>query len=198
MRRIVLVLVLVVVLVIAGYTLLRPKGAKARPKSRTALADTSEYGGSTATGAKAVRTAGSRSARSTGRVAGNLKASTKEERRAKAKQIKDAERARKRELKRAEREKKRLLKKSARARRGRSTRKGEGMYVLKAVVVTGSDNYALVDARKVQVGDFVLGRKIVGISPDRIEIEAFGKRSTVRVGESLLPSSYAPTRTKRR
>jgi hypothetical protein len=189
MRRIVLVLVLVVVLAIAGYMLLRPKGAKARPKSGTALTDTSEYGGATASSAKTVRTAGSRAAKSTGKVAGNLKASTKDELRAKTKQIKAAERARKKELKRAEREKKRLLRKSARTRHGRSTRKGGGTYVLKAVVAAGSENYALVDARKVQVGDFVLGRKIVGISPDRIEIEAFGKRSTVRVGESLMPTT---------
>lgn len=196
MRRIVLVLGLVAVLVIAGYMLLRPKGARARPKSRTALADTSEYGGSTAAGAKAVRTAGRRTAKSTGKVAGNLKASTKEERRAKAKQIRAAESRRKKALKRAEREKKRMLKKSARTRRGRSTRKGGGMYVLKAVVAAGSENYALVDGRKVQIGDFVLGRKIVGISPDRIEIEAFGKRSTVRVGESLLPPSYNPTKLR--
>jgi hypothetical protein len=193
MRRIVLVLVLVVVFAIAGYMLLRPKGAKARPKAGTALTDTSEYAGSSASSAKTVRTAGSRTARSTGKVAGNLKASTAAERRAKSKQIKAAERARKKELRRAERDKKRLLKKAARTRRGRSTRKGEGTYVLKAVVVTGSENYALVDARKVQVGDFVLGRKIVAISPDRIEIEAFGKHSTVRVGESLMPSGYAPT-----
>jgi ribosomal protein L16/L10AE len=193
MRRIVLVLVLIGVLAIAGYMLLRPKGAKARPKSNSVLADTSEYGSSTRSGAKAVRTAGSRIAKSTGKVAGTLKASTKEERRAKAKQIRAAESARKKELKRQAREKKRMLKKSARTRRGRSTRKGGGMYVLKAVVATGSENYALIDARKVQVGDFVMGRKIVGISPDRIEIEAFGKRSTVRVGESLLPSSYTPT-----
>jgi hypothetical protein len=194
MRRYVLVLVLIAVLVLAGYMLLRPKGAKARPKSRTALTDSSDYGGAASSGAPAVR---GRAAKSAGKVAGKLKASTAEERRAKTKQIKAAERARKKELKRAEREKKRMLKKSARTRRGRTTRKGEGMYVLKAVVVTGSENYALVDARKVQVGDFVLGRRIVGISPDRIEIEAFGKRSTVRIGESLLPSSYAPTTTRK-
>jgi hypothetical protein len=189
MRRIVLVLVLVGVLAIAGYMLLRPKGAKARPKSDSVLTDTSEYSGSTKSGAKAVRPAGSRTAKSTGKVAGKLKASTRDERRAKAKQIRAAERLRKKELKRQERAKKQMLKKSARGRRGRSTRKGGGMYVLKAVVATGSENYALVDARRVQVGDFVFGRKIVGISPDRIEIEAFGKRSTVRVGESLLPTT---------
>ena len=195
MRRIVLVLVLVGVLAIAGYMLLRPKGARAR--ARAAVADTSEYGGSTASGGQAaVRPAGGRTARSAGRVAGTLKASTAEERRAKAKQIKAAERARKKELKRQERLKKRMLKTARTKRSRRSTRKGVGLYVLKAVVATGGESYALVDARKVQVGDFVLGRKIVGISPDRIEIEAFGKRSTVRVGESLLPPSYTPTKLR--
>jgi sRNA-binding protein len=191
MRRIVLVLVLVVVLGIAGYMLLRPKGTKARAKSKTVLTDTTEYAG-----ASGVRPAGSRTAKSTGKVAGKLRASTAEERRAKAKQIKAAERARKKALRRQEREKKRMLTR-ARTRRGRrSTRKGGQLYVLKAVVATGSENYALVDSRKVQVGDFVLGRKIVGISPDRVEIEAFGKRSTVRVGESLLPPSYNPTKLR--
>jgi len=189
MRTIVLVLVLVGVLAIAGYMVLRPKGAKARPKSKTALADTSEYGGSTGTAAKAVSPAGKRTAKSTGKVAGQLKASTKAERSAKAKQIRAAERARKKQLKAQARAKRKLLSKSARNRRGRSARKGGGVYVLKAVVANGSENYAMVDARKVQVGDFVMGRKIVGISPDRIEIEAFGKRSTVRVGESLLPTT---------
>ncbi len=189
MRRIVLVLVLVAVLAIAGYMLLRPKRAPARSRSRTALADSTGAAGSSA---GAVRPAGNRAARA-GKVAGNLRASTLAERRAKAKKIRDAERARKKELKRQERLKRRMLKASARVRRSRSTRKGGGTYVLKAVVATGGENYALVDSRKVQVGDFVLGRKIVGISPDRIEIEAFGKRSIVRLGESLLPSSYAPT-----
>jgi len=195
MRRIVLVLVLVGVLVIAGYMLLRPKGGKARAKAKTALADTSEYGKAAASGVKAVRPAGSLAAKG-GKVAGKLKASTKAERSAKAKQIRDAERARKKELKRQAREKKRLLSKSARGRRGRSTGKGGQLYVLRAVVAAGSENYALVDGRKVQIGDFVLGRKIVGISPDRIEIEAFGKRSTVRVGESLLPSSFNPKKLR--
>ena len=189
MRRIVLVLVLVAVLALAGYMLLRPRRAPARAKSRTALSDST---GADAASSGAVRPAGSRTTRSTGKVAGKLKASTKEERRAKAKQIKAKERARKRELKRQERAKKRMLKRAARSRRRRSTRRGGQLYALKAVIVLGSESYALVDGRKVQVGDFVLGRKIVGISPDRIEIEAFGRRSIVRVGESLLPSSYVP------
>jgi hypothetical protein len=189
MRRIVLVLVLVVVVAIAGYMLLRPKGAKARSKSGSSLADTSEYGSSTGAAAKTVSPAGRKTAKSAGKVAGNLKASTKAERAAKAKQIRTAERLRKKELKRLAREKKRMLSKSAISRRGRTTRKGGGVYVLKAIDASGGESYALVDSRKVQVGDFVMGRKIVGISPDRIEVEAFGKRSTVRVGESLLPTT---------
>jgi len=191
MRRIVLVLVLVGVLAIAGYMLLRPKGSAAKAKAKSALADTSQFGGATGSGAKVVRPAAGKTAKG-GKVAGNLKATTKADRSVKTKAIRDAERLRKKELKRLAREKKQSLSKSARSRRGRSTHKGAQLYVLRAVVANGSENYALVDGRKVQIGDFVLGRKIVGISPDRIEIEAFGKRSTVRVGESLLPSSYNP------
>jgi len=196
MRRIVLVLVLVGVLAVAGYVLLRPRGAKARAKSTSSLSDTSEYGSSQDVNPSAVRPAGSRTAKSSGKVAGKLKASTADERKAKAKQIRAEERRRKKELARQERAKKRMLK-QARTRRGRrSGRKGSELYVLRAVVATGSESYAMVDSRKVQVGDFVLGRRIVSISPDRAEIEAFGKRSTVRVGESLLPSSYVPTKRR--
>jgi len=192
MRRIVLVLVLIAVFAVAGYMLLRPKGA-ARARARTAVADSTGTTGSTRSAAATVRTGTRRTARA-GKVAGTLKASTSEERRAKAKKIREAERARKRELRRQEREKKRMLTR-ARTRRGKRTtrRAGTQLYVLKAIVALGNENYAMVDGRKVQVGDYVVGRRIVQISPDRIEIEAFGKRSTVRVGESLLPSSYAPT-----
>jgi hypothetical protein len=196
MRRIVLVLVLVVVLAIAGYMLLRPKGAKARPKSTSALSDTSEYGVSQGASAGAVRPASKR--RSSGKVTGKLKASTAAERKAKAKQIRDDERRRKKELARQQRANKRALRQGGARRARRTGRKGAELYVLRAVVATGSGSYAMVDSRRVQVGDFVLGRKIVSISPDRIEIEAFGKRSTVRVGESLLPSSYALTTQSKR
>jgi hypothetical protein len=192
MRRIVLVIVLVAVFVVAGYLLLRPKRAPVRSRSRTAVTDTTGGAGSTTSGAGAVRSGGSRTAR-TGRVAGTLRASTAEERRARAKKIRDAERQRKKELRRQEREKRRMLKRAASRRGRRTTRKGGGYYVLKAIVAVGSQSYALIDGRRVQAGDFVLGRKIIEIGQDRIEIEAFGKRSTVRVGESLMPSSYTPT-----
>lgn len=196
MRRIVLVLVLVVVLAVAGYMLLRPKGA-ARPRSAKAAVQQVTDDGTAAAQSVAdkVTTGGKTSAR-TGRVAGKLKASTAQERREKAKQIRAEERRRKKELKRLEREKRRMLTR-ARSRRGRrTTRRGQTLYVLRAVVATGSESYAMVDGRRVQVGDFVLGRKIVGISPDRVEIEAFGRRSTVRVGESLLPAGVATSKRR--
>jgi sRNA-binding protein len=186
MRRIVLVIVVVAVVGVALYLLLRPKRAPVRPRSSTAMTDTTG-------GTQTVRSSGSRTAR-TGQVVGKLRASTAAERRAEAKKIRAAERERKKELRRQEREKRRMLRRSASRRGRRKSRKGEGYYVLKAVVAVGSDSYALIDGRKVQAGDFVLGRKIIEIGQDRIEIEAFGKRSTVRVGESLMPSSYTPAR----
>ncbi len=182
MRRIVLVLVLVVIVVIAGYMLFRPKRGAARPSSTSAAADTSVSGTST----PAVRPARGAAARA-GRVAGTLKASTPQQRRAQAKALREAQTARRRELRRQAREQKRMLARAG--RRGRSTRKGVGLYVLKAVFPAGTSSYAMVDTRKVQVGDIVLGRRIVSIGQDRIEIEAFGRLSTVHVGESLAPSS---------
>jgi hypothetical protein len=60
----------------------------------------------------------------------------------------------------------------------------------------GSDSYALVDGRRVAAGDVVMGRRIVAIEADRVIIEAFGKRSAVRVGESVVPLTF--TTKKRR
>lgn len=193
MRRIVLVLVLVAVFVVAGYMLLRPKpkAKSARAKSSTvAVGDMTDQGVPARPVGKVAKS-GSKSAR-TGKVAGTLKASTKEQRRAQMKKIKDDERRRKKELKQQEREKRRMLK-GASARGGRrKASKGGGFYVLKAIILLGDHSYVLVDGRKAQVGDVVMGRRIVEIGQDRIEVEAFGRRSTVRVGESLLPSSYSP------
>ena len=195
MRRIVLVLVLVGVFVVAGYMLLRPK-PKAKPagaKSSTAAVGNANDPGAPASPAAKAGKSGSASAKG-GKVAGTLKATTKDERRAQMKKIKDDERARKKALKLQEREKRRLLK-GASARGGRrKVGKGGGFYVLKAIIFLGDHSYVLIDGRKAQVGDVVMGRKIVGIGQDRIEVEAFGRRSTVRVGESLLPSSYSPKR----
>jgi len=196
-RRIVLVLLLVAVFVVAGYMLLRPKpkakSARAKAKSsKVAVSDATDQG-IPARPVGRVAKSGRKSARA-GKVAGTLKASSRDARRAQMKKIKDEARRRKKELKQQERDKKRMLK-SARTSRGRrKTRKGGDFYVLKAIILLGNESYVLVDGRKARVGDVVMGRKIVGIGQDRIEIEVFGRRSTVRVGESLLPSSYSPRR----
>lgn len=80
------------------------------------------------------------------------------------------------------------------SRKAKARRKGQ-FYVVKAIVSLGSESYALIDSRRVKEGDVIMGRRIVAILPDRLEIEAFGKRSSVKVGESLLPPTYS---TKRR
>ncbi len=195
MRRIVLVLVLVGVFIVAGYMLLRPKpkaGSAKAKSTKVAVGDAGDEGATSSPVTK-VAASGSKSAKK-GKVAGTLKASTKDERRAQLKKIKDDERRRKKELKQQEREKRRMLK-GASARGGRhKTSKGGGFYVLKAIIFLGDHSYVLIDGRKAQMGDVVMGRKIVGIGQDRILVEAFGRQSTVRVGESLLPSSYSPKR----
>jgi len=68
---------------------------------------------------------------------------------------------------------------------------------VKAVVSLGKESYALIDNRRVRVGDVVMGRKILAIQTDQIEVDAFGRRNIVRVGESLLPPTYS-TRERRR
>jgi len=193
-RRIFPVLLLVAVLAVAGYFLLRPKAkVKAKAKSVTgAVSDAAEQGAKSATGI--AKSAGRSVGR--GKTSGKLKATTKEERRAQAKKIRDEERRRKKELKRQEREKRRMLKYARRRGGRRKAAKGVGSYVLKAVVLLGDQSYCLIDGRKAQVGDIVMGRKIVEIGPGRIQVEAFGRVSTVRVGESLLPQSYNPKRQR--
>lgn len=187
MRRIVIILALVAVVGIAAFMLLRPKGPARRPTSKKpAAGDSSEA--TTTKGRKA-----------TGKTAGRLKPMTAEERKEEMKRIRAEERARKKELRRQERERKRALR-MARSRRGRrrSGRRGQQMFVLKAVVSLGDERYALVDSRRVQVGDVLMGRRVVAILPDRVEIEAYGRRSTVKVGESLLPTTFGATSTRSR
>jgi hypothetical protein len=190
-RRGVLILILVGVVVFAGFMLLRPKNS-ARP-SRAKAGTSSDSAG---TGTQKTAAVTSRKPAKPGKTTGRLKARTKEERKVEMKRIREEERKRKRELKRQERERRRMLKQAG-SRRGRKRgRRGE-YYVVKAIVSLGSDSYALIDGRRAKPGDVVMGRRIVAIEPDRIEIEAFGRRSTVRVGESLLPPTYSPPRGRR-
>ncbi|MGQ9707741.1 MAG: hypothetical protein ACUVUR_02560 [bacterium] len=187
MRRVILILVAAAVVVLAAVMFLRkPKGSSARVRSRTARTDSVSAGG------------GSAARSSRGRTVGAIKAKTKEERIAERKRLREAERKRRRELRRQEREKRRALR-YARSRRGsRSIRSRKGSYyVVKAVVSLGNESYALIDSRRVKVGDVVMGRKILAILPDRIEVEAFGRRLSVRVGESLLPSTYSARERRR-
>lgn len=191
MRRIVLVVIIVAVVGLAGYMVLRPKGsARAGKRSSAAVQDS--------TGAKGK--AKGRAVKSTakaGKTTGTLKPMTKEQRKAEAKKLRAEERRRRRELRKQERERKRALRAASRGRSSKRGRKGQ-YYIVKAIVSLGSESYALIDGRRAKVGDVVMARRIVAIMPDRVEVEAFGRRSTVRVGESLLPSSYIGTKTSRR
>ncbi len=189
MRRIVLVLILVAVLGLAGYMLLRPKGTAKKGKSARKTEQDSTADRKTTTGTRPAASAKSARGRSGGRVSGSLKTMSKEERRAETKRRRAEEKRRRRELKRQERERRRMLRSSRRGRKGTRSRKGQ-FYVVKAIVSLGSESYALIDGRRVQVGDVVMGRKVVAIAPDRIEVESFGRRSSVRVGESVAPFGY--------
>ncbi len=190
MRRIVLILLVVVVVGVAGFIFLRPKGKSgptAKAKKQTTADSESEKSGGAGSGKSAGRKGGS--SRKTAKA--SLKAMTKEERRAQMKRIREEERKRKRELKRQEREKRKALRQARRMRgKRKSGKRSQQFYVLKAVVSLGDESYALIDGRRAKVGDIVMGRRIVAIEPDRLVVEAFGKRTTVRVGESLLPSGF--------
>jgi hypothetical protein len=175
-RRIVIIIALVAVVGIAGYMLLRPRSGAKRAVKQAA--------------SDAVSTA------KTGRKAGKIKSRTKQELAEEKRKRKAEERKRKRELKRQERERKRRLR-YARKRRGRRGRRRKGqLYVVSAIVSLGSDSYALVDGRRVGVGDVIMGRRIVSIQPDRLVVDAFGKTTTVRVGESVVPFAYADRRRR--
>ena len=182
MRRIVLIIAIVAVVGVAGYFLLRPKSSSGTQKASSSESDKPK-----------------RKTRS-GKVAGRIKPKSKAERRAEKKRRKKEERRRKKEERRRRREKKRRLRAARQKRtRRRSKRRGKKgtLYVVSAIVSLGDESYALVDSRRVTVGDVVMGRRIVEIRPDRVIIEAFGKRTTVRVGESIVPYSYT-SRKKRR
>lgn len=190
MRRIVLIILVIAVVGIAGFFLLKPK-PKA-PEKKSGSADSTDEAASTAAGNEAKGAAKSPAAKGTRRRGSTAKAAmkpmTKEERKAQTKRIREEERKRKRALKRQEREKRKALR-QARRKRGKrkSGKRGQQMYIVKAIVSLGDESYALIDSRRARVGDIVMGRRIVSIDPDRLTIEAFGKRTVVRVGESMIP-----------
>ncbi|MEO0070280.1 MAG: hypothetical protein ABIK18_05765 [candidate division WOR-3 bacterium] len=186
MRRIFLLLILIAVVVVAGMFLIK------RPKSTS----TRRPRASTQTDSLAQKTTAARPA-ARGKTVGKLKAQTKEERAKERKRQREEEKRRRKELRRQERERRRMLKYSSRLRKGKKRGSKGAYYVLKAIVSLGDESYALIDNRRVKVGDVVMGRKIVAIYTNHIEIEAFGRRSVVRVCESLLPTSYFMQRKQR-
>lgn len=176
MRRIVIIIALVAVVGFAGFMLLRPRSGAKRAAKQAA--------------SDAVATA------QTGRKSGKLKARSKAEMAEEKKKRKAEERKRKRELRRQERERRRRLR-AAGKRRGRRGRRKKGqLYVVSAIVSLGNESYALIDGRRVGVGDVIMGRRIVSIQPDRLVVEAFGKTTTVRVGESVVPFAYSERRRR--
>ncbi|MGQ9678169.1 MAG: hypothetical protein ACUVUD_02680 [bacterium] len=188
MRRVGILIILAAVVVIGGILLLRKPQSSAgkKSKSKTVQSDSTgmKKGVSATRGAK-------------GKTAGRLKAKTKEERLAEKKRLRAEEKRKRRELKRRERERRRMLKYARRKHGTRKSRLKGTYYVVKAVVSLGNESYALIDNRRVVVGDIVMGRRIVDIKSDRIEIEAFGRRTVVRVGESILPASSFLERKRR-
>lgn len=188
MRRVGILIVLAAVVVVGGILLLRkPKSSRGKSKAKTVQSD-STVGMQSGVSVKR---------RAKGKTVGRLKAKTKAERLAERKRLRAEEKRKRRELKRRERERRRMLRYARRKHGSRKTSRKGTYYVVKAVVSLGSESYALIDSRRVSVGDVVMGRRIVDIKPDRIEIEAFGRRTVVRVGESILPTSYFSERKRR-
>jgi hypothetical protein len=184
-RRIVLIVALIAVVGFAAFMLLKPKKAPLKPRRKAVASDTS--GGQTA--AQPVRT---------GRTTGRLRAQTKEQRAAERKRLREERRRQRREARRRERERRRMLKYAQRrSGRRKSSRKGQ-YYVLKATIVSpGGERFALVDGRRVGVGEVVMGRRVIAIYENSIEVEAFGRVTTVRIGESLLPPGAYRTTGRR-
>ncbi|MFO7675539.1 MAG: hypothetical protein R6X12_04400 [bacterium] len=184
-----MIVVLVAAFGVAGYFLLKPKSAPGRSSAKSGSGEAQEDAGESGT-----------RARGRGRTTGRLKPKSKAELKAEKRRVRLEERKRRREAKRRERERRRQLR-SAQTRRGsrRSARRGKKgqLYVVSAIVSLGSDSYALVDGRRVTAGDVVMGRRIVEIESDRMVVEAFGRRSTVRVGQSIVPLTYSTSKSRR-
>jgi len=186
-RRIVIILVLAAAVVLGAFLLIRKPKKVSSPRARRQTIQRDS-----------LASIGRERSATRGRTTGSIRVVSKGERIAERKRLREAERKRRQELRRQEREKRRMLR-YAHSRRGSRRRRGQKgtYYVVKAVVSLGKESYALIDNRRVRVGDVVMGRKILAIQTDQIEVDAFGRRNIVRVGESLLPPTYS-TRERRR
>ncbi len=159
MMRYLLLLVVIVVVVVAGVVVIG--GSKKQPPKSKSLS------GETA------RTGAKRSSRSDG---GSL---------AKRDKRRDREqRLRERQLRR---ERRRQLARGKRGGRSRSSsyRLGGAGHRLQMIVAEGSQQFAVIDNRRLKVGDQVGGRKINDIKSDGMTVEYLGKTYPVKIGQTV-------------
>jgi len=154
--------------------------AKSR-KSRKAATDSLGKAASTVA-AKAGKLA--RGGRGKGK-SGSLKGLTPEERAAERKRQREEKTRLKRELRRKRREEamsRRVT--GTRGRKNNKSRRGSlyDVYMLKGTI---AGRYALIGSRRLERGDVIAGKKLVEVSSDRITLEQFGSRYTIRVGEPV-------------
>lgn len=127
---------------------------------------------------------------------GTLKGMTAAEKDTERKRIREEKKRLKKELQRKRREER--LAQRASLRRGRQRRSGRrslyDAYTLKGTV---AGTYALVGTRRLERGDVVAGKKIVEIGSDRISLEQYGQRFTVRLGEPVDPGVLTSGRRKK-
>lgn len=126
---------------------------------------------------------------------GTLKTQTPEEQMAERKRLR-AEKRRLREEARRRKREERLAQRGLRtAKRGQ--RKGRrSLYDIYTLKGTVAGRYALIGSRRLEVGDIIAGKKIVEVGTDRVILEQFGTRFTVRLGEPV--ERTLGTRSRRR
>jgi len=118
---------------------------------------------------------------------GSLKGMTPEEKAMERKQAREEKKRLRAEIRRKRREE-RLAMRAGRALRGRNTgrksakRGAYDPYTLKGTI---AGTYALVGSRRLQVGDVIAGKRLVEVGSDRIVVEQFGSRMSVRIGEPV-------------
>ncbi len=170
MKRGIILLILIGVLLFIGYQVaLKPKRppTTARKKTSDTLAVS----------------------RRAGRRAGRLERKerlSREERR-KERLRKREERKRLREERKRRRAEARMRREALKGKRGKG--KKIGLNVLQAIFYSETGSYVIIDGKTLKVGDEISGRRIVKIEKDRVVIDYHGETKTVKVGESVAPST---------
>jgi hypothetical protein len=172
-------------------------GAKPAPNRAGAKRDSSEVGGRPrrtrkAQGDSLAQKAGksaARAAKSAARAAGvkgkkgTLKAMTPEERAIERKKQREEKRRLRQEMRRRKREE-RLAERMAR-NRGRRSKGKRSLYDAYTLKGTVGGRYALIGSRRLEVGDVIAGKRIVAVESDRVVLEQFGSRFSVRIGDPV-------------